>query len=439
MTRSSASRRAFGAAVLAGLLGPAGAHAAGGGFWITPARIDARVERGTLLAPVVVGNDTGRTLAVTATVLLADQGLDGLPTWTLTPAAVREGRTVARVSPATFRLAPRQQRKVRLRVVGRAPRRGRGTYGVLLLSAVGARPATASRSFVSSRIRLSANLLLRYGGGGAAAGGAEALRAAQGPGRSLVFAAQVRNTGDLHGRPRARLRVRDRDGRLVARATFPTGNVLPGARRELTTAVRRVLPAGTYTARVVVDLGARRTTRDLRLRLVAPGTLPTPDLRIDALPVPEVAPGAAVTAEVVLRNAGTAPAAVTGEAALGRPGSERPDARVPVTGAPLAPGGRLTVRLALPPVAEGDRRLTVTLRDGDRTVATRSVTFQARARASAWTRFLDWAAAHVAQVLAGLGLLLVVGTLLAVVLVRRALRRARAAAAAHPERVLEHV
>lgn len=416
--RSSLPTRAAATVGLAfvALLGGAAAPSAraAGGVLIAPSSIAARVHAGDALRPVRITNGTGRDLDVDAAALMATQELSGLPAYSLDARARRAGRRFVRVSPAHFVLRAGQTRAVTTTVVARHPRTGRGSYGVVLFEAV-PRRASAVRNAVTARLRLTANLLLTYPSAAhpaAARSEAAALRAEQAPARALRFLVRVHGAGTIHGRPQAVLRVRDARGGVVARATFLTGNVLPGADRELPAVVDRPLPPGRYSARAVVRSGRHTTSATLPLRLVATGTLPTPDLRIAALPVPRPRSDRAFTAGLQLINRGTAAAPVRGTWQLRSAGGQRLMARGRIVDAPVSPGAGRTADLRLPAVADGRWRLVVVLDAAGRELDRREVVFSTGDPVGCWTRFEDWAAAHVPLLLTGFLtlLLLVSGT-----------------------------
>jgi hypothetical protein len=93
----------------------------------------------------------------------------------------------------------------------------------------------------------------------------------------------------------------------------------------------------------------------------------------------------------------------------------------------LAAGGRRTETLDLPQVRAGRWRLVVGLEGQGRELDRRELVFATGTQAGWWTRFEDWASAHVPLLLAGFALilLLVAGAAVAYVLrLRRAVRTA---------------
>ncbi len=424
------------AAVLTLALAPTTATAATGlgGVSVAPASIDVRVQGGTQLPAVNVSNDTGRSVRVRAFVVPARQDLSGLPAFDLTAASRRSGRALAEASPPSFELPAGRTQAVALRVRDPRPRTGLGSYGVVVFEAVRATSgATDEGSVVDARLRLTTNLLLTYPGRVRRTGEVVALRAEQGPAsraRTVQFVARVRNPGRIHVRPTATLRIRNAAGQLVTRATLPTGNVLPGAQRELPVTVRKQLPAGRYTARVTVQAGRRRTTRTHAFTLVGTNELPTADLHVAALTTPDDADRGGTEAQVTVVNRGTASGLPRGEVILATVGGRRL-ARRPLALPAVTPGTRATAALRLPGVADGPHRLTVRLLDGDRELDARTVVFTPGTAPGMWARALDWAATHVPLLLAGFGVLLL-AVLTAVTVYVRRLRSAVGARATAP-------
>ena len=358
-----------------------------------------------MLPSVRVGNDTGRPVDVRIRVVPADQDLSGLPAFSLDAASLAAGGRLVRASPSRFTVPAGSARAVELRVVGRRPLRRGGSYGVVVAEAVpsvdsGAADAPGGEGVVDARLRLTTNLLLAYPGHGPRRADAVALRAEQGPERTLAFGVRVRGTGDIHALPRVRLRVRDASGRLVARGRVTTGNVLPDAERELPAVVREVLPAGRYTARAVVEAGGRRTFADHAFTLVGPGERPSADLAIVGLRAPGGAAGEDTSATVEIVNRGTAAAPARGEVVLAHSGG-RVLARREIATGPVAPGARRAVTVDLPGASAAEHRLGARLLDGDRELSARTVVFTPREPTGAWTRFLDWAGANVPLLLGG--------------------------------------
>lgn len=431
--RRPARRRVALGAALALLALPAGAHASGG-LLIAPSSVDASVRAGRVLPAIRVTNDTGRDLVLWASALRARQELSGLPVYRLDARARRAGRAFVRVRPARFTLRAGASREVSATVVARHPAVGRGGYGVVLFEAL-PRRASGARNAVTARLRLTANLLLRYPSARRPArvhGVARSLRAEQGPAdprRTLRLLVRVHGAGTIHGRPQARLRIRDARGRVVARAPFTTGNVLPGADRELPVLVETQLPAGRYTARAIVRSGGHTSTATLPLRLVGKNVLPTPDLRIAGLPSPHPDRGRPFTAELGLVNRGSAAAAVRGWWQVRSAGGQRLIAHGRLAGAPLPAGARRGQRLRLPGMAAGQWRLVVALEGPGRELDRRELVFATGERLGWWTRFEDWAAANVPLLLAAFAALLLLLLTLAAAYTARLRRRLAAGSA----------
>lgn len=419
------------ACVAAGALALASAPASAAGLLVSPTRIDEDVRRGEPLPPITLDNRTETTLRISAITAPARQELSGLPVFDLSARSVRAGRRLLRVSPARLRLGPGERARVSV-IAGPPPRRGQvGVYAVVAFTAQEAGRAAEGDAVVAPTLRLTTNLLLRYPGKAHIAGRATALRAEQAPGRSLRFLARVRNDGDLHVRPRARLTVLE-GGRAVLRRSFRPENVLPGAERELALDVAKRLPAGEYRARVDARVGSRRSVQRASFRLVGPNELPTPALRIAALPVPQPSAGQTFDATVALENAGTAAATAAGTLTVSSLAGERL-LEEPLRIRSLAPGGRERLEIALPGLEKGRYRLDVRFASGPRVLDARSLVFETGTRPSLVARVQDWMAANIPLLVGmfGLVLALVVAALLAYV---RRLRRAVQTGAHAPAR-----
>lgn len=422
MSPNMAFRLLFTLLLLIGVAAPA--PAAAGGLLVSPSSIDQRVRPGALLPAVTLRNDSERAIVVRAFALRATQEINGLPRWTVDRRSKRIGARFLRVSPQRFRLAPGQARAVRARVLARWPTRGRGSYGVLVFDARQAGREVSGDAVLSANVRLAANVLLRYPGRVRHNTVLEQVRAEQAGPRVLRFFARMANRGNLHLEPDARMVIRDMRGRAVARAEFTGGNVLPGARRELTAELTKVLPAGRYVAHVTARAAGRTTRKRLAFKLVGPNELPTAQLQIARLASPQPAVDEEFEAIGELINRGTAsarPRAVMTLSRLSGAPLERRNLRL---GA-LGPGRRAQVSATFPGLAEGQYRLSLRVAGPAGLADERTVVFAPGKQAALWNRVLDWAAAHVALLLAGFAAILLATIVAAGAYVRR-LRRSLA-------------
>jgi hypothetical protein len=430
---AAAARRRWLLMVVNGAVGlavvaPAGAAAAEpGGLLVSPSRIDVKVRTGDSLPPIALRNGTGRTLVIDVAAVPARQELSGLPVFELSRRSLAEGRRMWRVNPRRIRLAAGGRATVAV-IAGRPPRRGRvGAYGVVAFTAHQVE-RRGSGAVIAPTVRLASNLLLRYPGPVRLDGRATALRAEQAAKRTLRFLARIRNDGNLHVRPRARLTVTTAAGRPVVRRAFHAENVLPDAERELPLDVTTLLPAGIYRARLDARVGRRRSRQDMTLRLVGPNELPTAALRIVSLQTPQ--PDASEDFDVKLEfaNPGSASIMPTGMLSVARSGDQRPVARRPLRPGTLAPGERAQLTIQLPGVRTGSYDLTARFTSGPRVLAERTVAFQTGTRPTLLERLQDWMASHILLVLAGFAAIVgvLVGALLTYV------RRLRAATRSGP-------
>ena len=384
------------------------APAAAGGVLVSPTGIDVSVRSGTALPPITVRNDSGRSLLVDVVAVPAGQELSGLPAFDLSDLSLRVGRTMLRVSPQHLRIASGKTASVRV-IAGRHPARGRvAVYAVVAFSARQAEKPGGSGAVVTPTIRLTSNLLLRYPGRVVLDGRTTALRVEQGAKRTLRFYARIRNDGNLHLKPAARVTVKNAAGRVVVRHAIHPENVLPGSERELTLDVAKLLPAGAYRARVDARVGRRSSSRAIGFTLVGPNRLPTPKLEIVSLENPEPDAGEDFDVALALRNSGTGPITPQGTLTLTRNGSSGTLAAEALRPAELAAQGRQTLTIALPGVPTGTYTLTARFADGPLVLAERTVVFEPGTRPSLVDRALDWLAGNIPLLLIGFAALLVI-------------------------------
>ncbi len=89
---------------------------------------------------------------------------------------------------------------------------------------------------------------------------------------NYIFAVQYQNTGNIAQILEGRIEIRDSSGKLVSAAIFRRQVILPGALRILQTTLNGPLPAGDYTALVVLNYGdkSRDVAGEYNFTLKAP-------------------------------------------------------------------------------------------------------------------------------------------------------------------------
>jgi hypothetical protein len=252
---------------------------AGGTFAISPSRRDLAGRPPVTLAPTRVSNTTRESYDVRVFPVLLRQGLTGAFQFDESPRPLNAARTILRVSPSRFGLAPGQSRKVRLRWE-LLPRGARATYvGVVFQGQ--ARLKGGRLVPVISRL-LSINFM-RLPGHYHPSGAFTALRAIQFAPRVLRFLPRVKNTGDIVGSPKhGRLSINDSTGRTVYKTSWPGDVILPGAERDFPIDVKQILPAGGYTAHAMMSFGAtRHAVISTAFTLAGPNKLLAPGAKIN--------------------------------------------------------------------------------------------------------------------------------------------------------------
>jgi hypothetical protein len=396
--------------------------AAAGGLLVSPTGIDVNVRPGTRLPPITVRNDSGRDVVIDVAAVPARQELSGLPTFDLSAPSVLQGRAMLHASPQRLRLAAGKSARVRV-IAGRPPTRGQvGVYAVVAFTARQIAKSKAG-AVVAPTIRLTSNLLLRYPGKARLDGRATALRVEQGAKRTLRFFARIRNDGNLHLKPLARLTVTSAAGRRVVRRAVHPENVLPGFERELLLDITKPLAAGDYRARIDARVGSRRSSRKIDFTLVGPNELPTPKLEIVSLQNPRPDADENFDVALVLRNTGTGP--ITPQGTLTLTHSGRDDALVakPLRPSELGAGSKQKLVIELPGVAPGRYTLTARFADGPLMLAERTVVFDTGTRPSLLDRILDWLAGNIPLLLIGFAALLLVVVSGMLAYIRRLRRR----------------
>jgi hypothetical protein len=296
-----------------------------------------------------------------------------------------------------------------------------GVYAVVAFTARQVQTSKAG-AVVAPTIRLTSNLLLQYPGRVRLDGRATALRVEQGAKRTLRFFARIRNDGNLHVKPSARLLVTSAAGQPLVRHGVHPENVLPSFERELPLDVTALLPAGDYHARLDARVGGRRSHREIDFTLVGPNELPTPKLQIASLQTPQPDAGDDFSVDIALQNAGTGPITPAGALTLTRTGQTHVVAKQPLRPSELSAGSKQKLTVDLPGVPAGSYTLTARFADGPLVLAERTVVFDTDTRPALLQRLLDWLAGNIPLVLIGFGvvLLLVVSSMLAYI---RKLRR----------------
>ena len=278
---------------------------ASGGFGIAPARRHVIGSPGMQLTPTTVINDSSSSYQVSVFPAILTQELSGAFDFADTPRNLNDSKLALSTSADSFVLPPGSTRQVSLRW-NLLPRGQKWlAMGVVFQ---GVAEGQSGPVHVVSRL-LSVNFL-SLPGLTTVNGAFTGLYAEQFAPRVLRFLARVENTGDRFSAPSAgRLVLRDSLGNVVFSGPWTGDVVLPGAQRDFPIDVRKVLPAGRYTATVTMRFGGERS-RSTAFTLVGPNQLPTPAITIrDFNATGVIGSPAKVTARIL--SSGTAPAGLT--------------------------------------------------------------------------------------------------------------------------------
>jgi len=331
---------------------------------LTPPRRNIVAKPPLTLSPATVRNTTQLTMRVRVFPTLLFQHLDGTFGFNETPRELNAARLIFPVEPRRFTLEPGEARVLRLRWA-LLPRGAKAAYVGLLVEGV---PRSRAGGGVGSILRLLGVNFFRRPGRFRTAGELVRVTGEQAEPRVLRFKPRVRNTGEIHAQPRrGRCVIRDAQGEERFRARFGDGVVLPRNQREYPFLLRRpVLPAGSYRVDCAMRFGRTPDRVTQRLRLSGPNTLPTAELKLDALNgAGEI--GGPAEATIRFRNAGSKATAAFVNLSLARLGQGNPRivARKRLPQGTLEAGARRTLDAELGELTTGGNwRITAELTDG---------------------------------------------------------------------------
>jgi competence protein ComEA len=355
---------------------------------ISPPR---RVEVGRpplTLRPTLVQNTTDQTFAMTVFPALLTQRLDGSFDIDKTPRNLRAAQLILDVGPTKFELAPNRQINIHFRWVN-LPRGTRAVYTGLVVTGV---PKSKRTSAVSSILRLLGTNFFRLPGPYRSSGTIVRVRGEQAGPRQLRFLSRVRNTGQVADSPkRGVTKIEDADGLVVARLPWTSGVILPRYQREFSVLLKKVLPAGRYTAVSSMTFGrpARRSVKRWRFTLTGPNQLPTRKLTLPAVSLSgNIGDPGHVTATV--KNVGTAASPVVLRVVLDRV-SLTDQREVPVAAlrkkvGSLTVGKSATYSFDLGQLEKASYRATVVAGDGTTDFDQRTANLTPRTRAGFFAR-----------------------------------------------------
>ena len=282
----------------------AAAPAKQGLLGISPPRRIVVAKPPVTLRPTLVQNTTDQTFKMTAFPALLTQRLDGSFDFDRSPRALRAAQLILDVGPKKFDLPSNRQINIKFRWAN-LPLGTRAVYTGLVVTGV---PKGKPTSAVSSILRLLGTNFFRLPGPYRSSGTIVSVRGEQAAPRQLRFLTRVKNTGEVADSPKRGVTViEDSGGRVRARLPWTSGVILPRYQREFPVLLKKVLPAGHYTAISSMTFGrpAKRSVKRWPFTLTGPNELPTRKLALLAVGLSgNVGDPAHVTATV--KNTGTA-------------------------------------------------------------------------------------------------------------------------------------
>ncbi|MEA2482950.1 MAG: competence protein ComEA, partial [Thermoleophilaceae bacterium] len=253
------------------------------------------------------------------------------------------------------------------------------------------------------------------------------LRGEQAARKVLRFVTSVKNVGQVAESPHhARLKIVDAQGRVRARARWLGALILPGYTREFPVLLKKVLPAGNYTAitRMTFGRNGLAQTRRYRFRLAGPNQLPTRKLALR---------GGAASGEIGkpaklgfrVANVGSAVSPVVTDVFLERLRTGRSSViagRRHIAYASIGIGATKRYAAELGKVEPGSYRVILRLSDGKTFFDQLIAGFTAKKHHGLLGRFFGWLGDHIAVIIAALSLLGLLAALFLLLLARRRLR-----------------
>ncbi|HEX6714073.1 MAG TPA: helix-hairpin-helix domain-containing protein [Thermoleophilaceae bacterium] len=271
---------------------------------ISPPRRIVVAKPPVTLRPTLVQNTTDQAFKMTVFPALLTQRLDGSFDIDRSPRNLRAAQLILDVGPTKFDLPPNRQIDIHFRWVN-LPRGTRAVYTGLVVTGV---PKGKPTSAVSSILRLLGTNFFRLPGPYRSSGTIVSVRGEQAAPRRLRFISRVKNTGQVADSPKRGVTViEDAGGRVRARLPWTSGVILPRYQREFPVLLKKVLPAGRYTAVSSMTFGrpARRSVKRWPFTLTGPNELPTRKLALTTVGLSgSIGDPARVTATV--KNTGTA-------------------------------------------------------------------------------------------------------------------------------------
>jgi competence ComEA-like helix-hairpin-helix protein len=351
----------------AGLALAAGAPVSGqeaeeGTLGISPAKREVTARPPVRLEGTRLSNTTDLTFRMRIFPALLEQAEDGSYNISERPGDLRAARNILPVEPRRTTLRPGESIQVQPRWQ-MLPRRAKAAYVGLVFEGVPSETGSSIGS-ISRVVQLN---FLREPGDARVSGRLLDLRGEQAGERRLRFLVRARNTGEIQSAPRrTAFAIRDARDRIVFSTSWEAGAILPGATRVFPVDVAEVLSAGRYTAVARARFSERGKPQVVRTRfqLTGPNELPTRRLDLVKLEARGEMDETG-TAEVVVRNTGTAAAAGRIVVDVGRLDDAgqlgRSLGRGEADVGDLEPGRSTTVEVDLPAVPAGAYRATAVL------------------------------------------------------------------------------
>jgi P pilus assembly chaperone PapD len=225
------------------------------GFLVTPPRFELLMTPGQSKTYTlsVVNTDSASTLRLKAMVMDWTMKPNGQTAYPRPGTLFQSCTRWIEVNPAEFEVAPGMEQLVRFTVI--VPDSTFGSYWSMIYFE--SQPDTAQQAMIGivMKARVGSAVYVTIQG--------TEVRQAELTGFSYrrkdagnhEYRLQVKNTGNVHLRPKGSLLIRSADNTAVATLAITDELVLPGAQRDLVLPLAKVLAPGRYTAVINLDCG----------------------------------------------------------------------------------------------------------------------------------------------------------------------------------------
>ncbi|GEM_PF-1789878 len=233
------------------------AQASSAGTTISPPLIDLVANAGEVLTKSIEVSNNGSVpiiynLSVSSMAAGED---DGSSVFSASSAGNLSGWI--KLTPATIKIAPNSKETINVSIVVPAGTRPGGHYATIFAAT---ESSSSDQAGASIRQMVGVNVLLKVAGALNESASVTEFSTPQPrlvPGAPVDFVVRVKNTGSVHLKPAGVIEIYNGSVKVEELAINPDGgNVLPDSSRKFSARSNKSLPAGTYSAKLVLRYGS---------------------------------------------------------------------------------------------------------------------------------------------------------------------------------------